>query len=184
MSRIGKLPIKIPDKVEVTVSDNNIVTVKGLMGELKQTIDPCITVKINESIISLERHTEQKKDKSLHGLYRALIYNMVTGVSKGYKIEQEVIGVGYKINSHDQILELSIGNSYSIAFELPKEIKVEAITERGKPPRIILSSIDKQLIGQVAAKIRSLKKPEPYKGKGIKFVGEQIKRKAGKIAGA
>jgi large subunit ribosomal protein L6 len=183
MSRIGKLPIKIPNQVQITVSDNNIVTVKGPMGELKQTVDPCITVKVNDSIVSLERHTEQKKDKSLHGLYRSLIYNMVTGVSKGYKIEQEVIGVGYKINSHDQILELSIGNSYSIVFELPKEVKVETITQRGKTARIILSSVDKQLIGQVAAKIRSLKKPEPYKGKGIKFLNEQIRRKAGKTAG-
>ena len=172
MSRIGKLPIKIPNQVQITVSDNNIVTVKGPMGELKQTVDPCITVKVNDSIVSLERHTEQKKDKSLHGLYRSLIYNMVTGVSKGYKI-----------NSHDQILELSIGNSYSIVFELPKEVKVETITQRGKTARIILSSVDKQLIGQVAAKIRSLKKPEPYKGKGIKFLNEQIRRKAGKTAG-
>jgi large subunit ribosomal protein L6 len=182
MSRIGKLPIIIPDGVQVTVSDKNVVTVKGKLGELQQAIDPAITIKINDGNILFERHTEQKNHKSMHGLYRALIANMVHGVSEGYKIVQELVGVGYKVTAAGQILELSVGYSHNIAFELPDEVKVETKTERGKNPTITLTSHDKQLIGQVAAKIRSFRKPEPYKGKGIRFQGEEIKKKAGKVA--
>ena len=182
MSRIGKLPIIIPDGVQVTVSDKNVVTVKGKLGELQQVIDPAITIKINDGNILFERHTEQKNHKSMHGLYRALIANMVHGVSEGYKIVQELLGVGYKVTSTGQILEFSVGYSHNIAFELPDEVKVETKTERGKSPTITLTSHDKQLIGQVAAKIRSFRKPEPYKGKGIRFQGEEIKKIAGKVA--
>lgn len=182
MSRIGKLPIIIPDGVQVTVSDKNVVTVKGKLGELQQVVDPAITIKINNGNILFERHTEQKNHKSMHGLYRALIANMVHGVSEGYKIVQELVGVGYKVTAAGQVLEFSVGYSHNIAFELPDEVKVEAKTERGKSPTITLTSHDKQLIGQVAAKIRSFRKPEPYKGKGIRFQGEEIKKKAGKVA--
>lgn len=182
MSRIGKLPIAVPQGVEINVSNNNIVTVKGKLGTLKQSIDPAITVKVEDGNIVLKRHTEQKKHKSLHGLYRALIANMVKGVSEGFKITQELVGVGYKVSNKGNLLEFSLGYSHSIYLELPQEIKVQTITERGKSPSIILESIDKQLIGQVAAKIRSLRKPEPYKGKGIRFAGEVIRKKAGKTA--
>ncbi|MCD4746775.1 MAG: 50S ribosomal protein L6 [Bacteroidales bacterium] len=182
MSRIGKLPISLPEGVQVTVSDKNLVTVKGKLGELKQQVNPCITVKIKDSSIILERQTEQKNHKAMHGLYRALIANMVKGVSEGYKIVQELVGVGYKATSKGQLLELSLGYSHNIVLELPEVIKLETKTERGKNTTITLHSIDKQLIGQVAAKIRSLRKPEPYKGKGIKFFGEEIKKKTGKAA--
>ncbi len=182
MSRIGKLPIELPKGVQLIVSDKNLVTVKGPLGELKQQLDPAITVDIEGSIVSLKRPTEQKNHKSLHGLYRALINNMVVGVSTGYKVEQELVGVGYKASNTGQQLELAVGYSHNIIFVLPQEIKVETLTERGKNPKIILKSIDKQLIGMVAAKIRSLRKPEPYKGKGIKFTNEILRRKAGKSA--
>ncbi len=186
MSRIGNLPVKIPAGVTVTVSDNNIVTVKGPKGELKQSIQGGIKVNIDEedNSITLERPSEQKKQKSLHGLYRSLINNMVIGVSEGYKIVQELVGVGYKASNNGQLLELGLGYSHNIFLQLPKEVKIETVTERGKNPMIILESHDKQLIGQVAAKIRSFRKPEPYKGKGVKYQGEVIRRKAGKAAAA
>lgn len=183
MSRIGKQPITIPEGVQVTVSDN-VVTVKGKLGELQQEVDAAITVKIEEGEINLERATESKPHRAKHGLYRALIANMVTGVSEGFKIVQELVGVGYKASNNGQVLELSVGYSHNIFLELPSEIKVETVTERGKNPMIILTSHDKQLVGQVAAKIRSFRKPEPYKGKGIKFQGEELRRKAGKAATA
>lgn len=182
MSRIGKLPIVLPKGVELAVSEKNIVTVKGPKGELKQNIDSAISVKVEDSKIIVERHTDQKRHKALHGLYRSLISNMVNGVSQGYKTTQELVGVGYKAGNKGQLLELTLGYSHNVAFELPKEIKVVTATEKGKNPTIILESADKQLIGQVAAKIRSLRKPEPYKGKGIKFANEQLRRKAGKSA--
>ncbi len=184
MSRIGKLPITIPGGVNVSVSNNNIVTVKGPKGELNQTVDPDFKISIDGETLTIERPSEQKRHKSLHGLYRALINNMVIGVSEGYKIVQELVGVGYKASHNGQLLELSLGYSHNIFFELPKEVKLETVTQRGKNPTIILESHDKQLIGQVAAKIRSLRKPEPYKGKGVIFQGEVLRRKAGKAAAA
>jgi large subunit ribosomal protein L6 len=184
MSRIGKLPITIPAGVTVNVNDDNIVTVKGPKGELMQELKDEITVKIDDGTIQVERPSEQKKHKALHGLYRSLINNMIVGVSDGYKIVQELVGVGFKASNQGQLLELGLGYSHNIYIELPKEVKVETVTERGKNPLIILESHDKQLIGQVAAKIRSMRKPEPYKGKGIRFQGEVIRRKAGKSAAA
>lgn len=184
MSRIGKLPIKLPQGVTLTVKPDNSVTVKGPKGELSQTIDPDIKVEISNGEVIISRPTEQKRHKALHGLYRALINNMVQGVSTGYKIELEVVGVGYKADAKGQILELSLGYSHDIHFELPSEVKVEARTERRSNPVITLTSYDKQLIGQIAAKIRSFREPEPYKGKGIKFVGEELRKKAGKSATA
>src|SRR5574344_2804205 len=182
MSRIGKLPISLPKGVEVSVNDNNIVTVKGTLGTLTQNVDPCITVKVENDTVSLERQSDQKRHKAMHGLYRALIANMVKGVSEGFQTVQEVIGVGYKAQANGQVLELSLGYSHNIFFELPDEIKVTTVTEKGKNPLIIMKCYDKQLLGQVAAKIRSLRKPEPYKGKGIRFQGEEVRRKAGKAA--
>ena len=183
MSRIGRLPIALPTGVELAVSDKNLVTVKGPKGQLQQSVDPGISVKVEDAKIIVERHTEQKRHKAMHGLYRALIANMVKGVSVGYKTQQELVGVGYRAANKGQLLELTLGYSHNVAFELPAEIKVTTITEKGKNPTIILESNDKQLIGQVAAKIRSLRKPEPYKGKGIKFSNETLRRKAGKSAG-
>ncbi len=182
MSRIGKNPVIIPAGVTVTVAANNIVTVKGAKGEMKQTIDPSITVKVEGTQVILERHTDQPRHRSFHGLYRSLINNMVIGVSEGFKVEQELVGVGYKAEAKGQILDLTLGYSHNIMIELPKEIKAETLTEKGKNPKIIMTSSDNQLLGQVAAKIRSLRKPEPYKGKGIKFTGEVLRRKAGKSA--
>jgi large subunit ribosomal protein L6 len=184
MSRIGKLPINIPEGVQVTVSDKNVITVKGKLGELQQSVDSSISLKIEEGVISLERASDSKPHRAKHGLYRALIANMVQGVSEGFKIVQELVGVGYKASTQGQVLELSVGYSHNIFLDLPVEIKVETLTERGKNPLITLFSHDKQLLGQVAAKIRSLRKPEPYKGKGIKFQGEELRRKAGKTASA
>jgi large subunit ribosomal protein L6 len=184
MSRIGKLPIKLPQGVTLTVKPDNSIIVKGPKGELSQAINPDIKVEVNEGIIAVSRPTEQKRHKSLHGLYRSLINNMVHGVSEGYKIQMEVVGVGYKAEAKGQILELSLGYSHDIHFLLPGEVKVEAKTERRSNPVITLTSNDKQLIGQVAAKIRSFRAPEPYKGKGIKFVGEVLRKKAGKSATA
>ena len=183
MSRIGKLPIVVPEGVEVTISDTNRVTVKGKLGELEQLIDPAIKVKLENGEITLERPTESKDHKSKHGLYRALINNMVKGVTEGFTTVQELVGVGYKVDLKGQVLDLSLGYSHHIFLELPPEIKVETVTERGKNPQIKMTSVDKQLIGQVAAKIRSFRKPEPYKGKGIKFQGEELRKKLGK-AGA
>ncbi|MFZ5553646.1 MAG: 50S ribosomal protein L6 [Bacteroidota bacterium] len=183
MSRIGKLPIEIPKGVEVKINSNT-VTIKGPKGELKQEMRPSVTVKVEENQVVLSRATEEKQDKALHGLYRALLQNMIDGVSKGYKIEQELIGVGYRANVTGQQLELTLGFSHNVIFELPKEIKVATSQEKGQAPRITLESYDKQLIGMVAAKIRSLRKPEPYKGKGVRFVNEIVRRKAGKSAAA
>ena len=182
MSRIGKLPIAIPSGVKLEVSKDNVVTVKGKLGELHQKIDPCVTVSTKDGNIVLERASEALDHKAKHGLYRALIANMVTGVSEGFTITQELVGVGYKVEAKGQVLEMTLGYSHNIVMELPKEIRVETKTERGKNPSITMTSIDKQLIGQVAAKIRSLRKPEPYKGKGIIFKGEVIRKKAGKSA--
>jgi large subunit ribosomal protein L6 len=181
MSRIGNAPIDIPQGVEVKV-EKGLVTVKGPKGELTQNVDTAITVEVEEGVVNLKRHTEQKDHKAKHGLYRSLINNMIEGVSKGYQTKQELVGVGYRASNQGQKLELLLGYSHNIVFELPAEIKVTTESERGKNPVITLESHDKQLIGHVAAKIRSLRKPEPYKGKGIKYVGEKLRRKAGKSA--
>ena len=183
MSRIGKANIEIPSGVEINFdSKASIVTVKGLKGELTQEITGGLSVQIEDGKLAVSRPNEEKISKSLHGLYRSLINNMVVGVSKGHKTQQELVGVGYKCSNQGNLLELSLGYSHKIMIAIPKEVKVETVTEKGKNPTIILESIDKQLVGQVAAKIRSLRKPEPYKGKGIRFVGEQVRRKAGKTA--
>ena len=183
MSRIGKLPVNLPSGVTLSVSDDNVVSVKGPLGTLSQKVDSDIKVEVENNTIILARPNDEKRLKSLHGLYRALIANMVTGVSKGYRKDLELVGVGYRAEANGQRLEMSLGYSHDIVMELPQEIKVETKTEKRSNPVIMLSSIDKQLIGHVAAKIRSLRPPEPYKGKGIKFVGEQLRRKAGKSAG-
>ena len=182
MSRIGNLPINLPEKVALTVDKNNTVTVKGPLGELTQDVNPDIKIEQKDGTISFVRPSDEIRHKAMHGLYRSLINNMVIGVSKGYTVQQELVGVGYKAEVKGQQLELVLGYSHHIIIELPKEVKVEAKTERRGNPIITLSSIDKQLIGQVAAKIRSLRPPEPYRGKGIKFVGEELRRKAGKTA--
>ena len=182
MSRIGILPIEIPQGVTITVSNDNIVTVKGPLGQLSQNVDKDIKISIEDNILNVSRPTEQKRHKSLHGLYRSLINNMVIGVSQGYTIKQELVGVGYRAEAKGQILELSLGFSHDFFLQLPEQVKLETKTERRANPVITLTCVDKQLIGQVAAKIRSLRPPEPYKGKGIKFVGEQLRRKAGKSA--
>ncbi|MBI4929526.1 MAG: 50S ribosomal protein L6 [Bacteroidetes bacterium] len=181
MSRIGKQPITIPQGVTVTVNKSS-VTVKGKTGELTQAVDPDITVKIKDNLVVLERPTEQKRHKALHGMYRSLIANMIKGTSEGYKLQQEVVGVGFKAAHKGQQLDLVVGFSHHVVLELPKEIKLETKTEKGSNPTIFLQSADKQLLGQVAAKIRSIRAPEPYKGKGIKFTGEQLRKKAGKTA--
>lgn len=182
MSRIGKLPIHIPQGVTVAVSPDNTVTVKGPKGELSQKVSEDLTVTVDDKNVHVERHTEDKNHKAMHGLYRSLIHNMVVGVSEGYKIQQELVGVGYRANAEGNVLELGLGYSHSIFLQLPPEVKVSAVTEKRANPIITLECCDKQLIGQVAAKIRSFRKPEPYKGKGIRFVGEQVRRKAGKSA--
>lgn len=182
MSRIGKAPISIPEKVEIKVADNNVVTVKGPLGILTQKIDSDLTVKIEDGSLSIDRPSEQKRHKSMHGLSRSLINNMVEGVSVGYKKELELIGVGYRASNTGQLLELSLGFSHPIMFAVPNEVKLTTETVKGKPPLIVLESHDKQLIGQIAAKIRAFRKPEPYKGKGVRFKGEEIRRKAGKTA--
>ena len=183
MSRIGKAPIEIPAGVTVQVKDN-VVTVKGPKGELSQEINPAITIEQEGNHLEVKRPDDSRENRSMHGLYRALIQNMVTGVSQGFKKEMELVGVGYRANTTGQVLDLSLGYSHAIYIKLPPEVKVEAKTERNKNPLIILESADKQLLVQVCAKIRSLRKPEPYKGKGIKFVGEVIRRKSGKSANA
>ncbi len=182
MSRIGNLPIEIPQGVSISVDKENLVTVKGPKGELKQQVDPDIKVIIEEKEVKFERPTEQKRHKAMHGLYRSLVNNMIHGVFTGYEIKQELVGVGYRAEAKGQVIELSLGYSHDIHFLLPKEVSVETKTERRSNPVITLSSPDKQLVGQVAAKIRSLRPPEPYKGKGIKFVGEELRRKSGKSA--
>ena len=182
MSRIGKSPVNIPSGVDVKLN-GNIVTVKGPKGELTQEIDSCVTLSIEDNTITFSRESDAPSHRAKHGLYRALLQNMVQGVSEGYKKEMEVIGVGYRATTAGQQLELALGYSHPIIFEIPNEIKVSADTQKGKAPVVTLESYDKQLLGQVAAKIRSFRKPEPYKGKGIRFVGEEIRRKAGKSAG-
>ena len=183
MSRIGKLPIAIPAGVTVTLKDD-VVTVKGPKGELSQYVNPLITVTIDEKEVLVSRSSDEKQERSMHGLYRALINNMVVGVSEGYKKELELVGVGYRVSNTGNVMELALGFTHPIFMVLPAEIKVETKTERNKNPLITLESCDKQLLGAVCAKIRSFRKPEPYKGKGVKFVGEVIRRKSGKSAGA
>lgn len=182
MSRIGKLPISIPTGVTVSLNEG-VVTVKGPKGELSQKVDSRISVKIEGGSVIVERHSDERQERSMHGLYRALINNMITGVSEGFKKTLELVGVGYRASNQGQILELSLGFTHNIYLQLPKEISVETKSERNKNPLIILESADKQLLGQVCTKIRSFRKPEPYKGKGIKFEGEVIRRKSGKSAG-
>jgi large subunit ribosomal protein L6 len=181
MSRIGKLPITVPSGITFTYA-NNVVTVKGPKGELKQAIEPDFKITNDNGTVTIERPTDQKRHKSLHGLYRALINNMIEGVSKGYKTNMELIGVGYKATAANNVLELSLGYSHNVFVAIPAEVKVVATQEKGGNPTITLEGFDKQLIGQVAAKIKSLRKVEPYKGKGIRFVGEFVRRKAGKAA--
>jgi len=182
MSRIGNKPIEVPEGVTIDISDENVITVKGPKGELQQRVDADIEVKLEDGEINLTRPTEQKRHKALHGLYRSLLNNMVVGVKLGFKKELELVGVGYKASSQGNLLELSLGYSHSIFFAIPKELTLKTETLKGKNPTVILEGIDKQLVGQVAAKIRSLRKVEPYKGKGIRFVGEHVRRKAGKTA--
>ena len=183
MSRIGKKPIDIPAGVTVDVSAHNVLTVKGPKGTLSRDVNPDIKVKVEGKELLVERPTDSKRHKSLHGLYRALINNMVVGVSQGYKKELELVGVGYKASNQGQVLELALGYSHSIFFALPDSVKLATDTPKGKNPLITLEGIDKELVGQIAAKIRSLRKVEPYKGKGVRFVGEIVRRKAGKTAG-
>ena len=183
MSRIGKLPISLPKGVTVTVSENEVV-VKGPKGELKQTINPAIAVEVKDGQIVVSRPDDSKENRTMHGLYRALLHNMVVGVSEGYKKTLELVGVGYRASNNGQVLELALGYTHNIFLKLAPEVKVETKSERNQNPLVILESCDKQLLGQVCAKIRSFRKPEPYKGKGVKFEGEQIRRKAGKSAGA
>ncbi|MCQ2332045.1 MAG: 50S ribosomal protein L6 [Paludibacteraceae bacterium] len=182
MSRIGKLPIHLPKGVDVKV-DGNIITVKGPKGELKQEINPNISVKVDNGVCTVERPNDERQIRAMHGLYRALLNNMVIGVSEGYKKTLELVGVGYRANANGQVLELSLGYTHAIYLGLAPEIKVQTVSERNQNPLIILESCDKQLLGQVCAKIRSFRMPEPYKGKGVKFQGEYIRRKAGKTAG-
>ena len=183
MSRVGKQPVLIPEGTTVAVSSSNEVTVKGKLGELSLQVTEPIAVRVEESVVTVERPNDQKEARAKHGLYRALIYNMIEGVSKGYTKELELVGVGYRAANKGQILEHSLGFSHNIVLEVCPEVKVETVSEKGANPIGKLTSHDKQLIGMVAAKIRSMRKPEPYKGKGVKFVGEQIRRKAGKTAG-
>ncbi len=185
MSRIGKLPVNLPAKVTCEVLPGNVVKVKGPLGELCQKVDADITVTVEDNVVKLTRPSDLPRHRSLHGLYRALIHNMVVGVSEGFEIKQEFVGVGYRVEVKGQILVLSLGYSHEVQIKLPKEINAQAAEiKKGQNPVLILKSCDKQLVGEVAAKIRSLRKPEPYKGKGIKFVGEQLRRKAGKSASA
>ncbi len=183
MSRIGKLPIVLPAGVTIEQNDN-VITVKGPKGELKQSVNPNITVPVEDNEVKVSRPNDARESRAQHGLYRALINNMVVGVSTGFKKELEIVGVGYRATSQGQVLELSLGYSHAIYLKLPDEVKVEAKSERNKNPLITLESCDKQLLGQICAKIRSFRKPEPYKGKGVKFVGEVIRRKSGKTAAA
>lgn len=183
MSRIGKLPISIPAGVTVKVDKDNLITVTGPKGELTQKVNSELNIEIENNVLTLTRPNEEQTMRAMHGLYRSLLFNMVTGVSEGYRKEMELVGVGYRVSNQGQIVELSLGYTHSIFLQLPNEVKVETKMERNKNPLIILESCDKQLLGQVCAKIRSFRKPEPYKGKGIKFVGEQIRRKSGKTAG-
>ena len=183
MSRIGKAPISVPSGVTITVGSDNVVTVKGPKGELKQPIDRDIKVEVKDGTINVTRPTDQIRHRALHGLSRALVANLVKGVTDGYEKKLELVGVGFKAANSGNVLDLALGYSHNIIFEVPKEIKVATAQEKGKNPDITLNGIDRQLIGQVAAKIRSLRKPEPYKGKGVRYAGEIVRKKAGKAAG-
>lgn len=183
MSRIGKQPVQLPSGVTLTVGANNILTVKGPKGELKQTVDRDIKVEVKDGQVEITRPTDQIRHRAMHGLYRSLVANMVKGVTEGYKKNLELVGVGYKAASTGNLLDLALGYSHNIIFEVPKELQVKTEQAKGENPKIYLEGIDKQLLGQVAAKIRGLRKPEPYKGKGVKYIGEVIRRKAGKAAG-
>ena len=182
MSRIGKLPITLPSSVTVNIDDNNLINVKGPKGELQQQVHPEMKLLVEDVVFSIERPSESKDHKSLHGLYRSLINNMIIGVTEGFRKELELVGVGFRVTNTGQLLELSLGYSHPIFLQLPQEVIVETKMERNKSPLIILESCDKQLLGQICAKIRSFRKPEPYKGKGVRFVGEHIRRKSGKTA--
>ena len=182
MSRIGKNPITVPQGVTLTIGDNNLVTVKGPKGEIVKSLNKDMHIKMEENVLTIERPSESKEHKSFHGLTRALLNNMIIGVNEGFKKELELVGVGYRATNSGQKLEMALGFSHNVVFEIPSEVKLETKSEKGQNPIITLTSIDNQLLGAVAAKIRSLRKPEPYKGKGIKFVGEQLRRKAGKTA--
>jgi large subunit ribosomal protein L6 len=183
MSRIGNAPIDLPKGIEITISESNLVTTKGPKGELTQQFDPDMKIEMEDGVLTVKRPTDQKRHRSIHGLTRSLLNNMIIGVSEGYVKELELVGVGYRASNTGQLLELSLGYSHPVMFALPDEIKVETRSEKGKNPIVRLESTDKQLIGQISAKIRSFRKPEPYKGKGVRFVGEHIRRKAGKSAG-
>ena len=183
MSRIGKQPVTIPAGVTITVNAEHVVTVKGPKGELKETINRDISVEVKDGQAVLTRPTDQIRHRAMHGLYRSLVSNMVKGVTEGFKKDLELVGVGFKAANTGNVLDLALGYSHNIIFEIPKELKVTTLTEKGQNPKIFLEGVDKQLIGQVAAKLRGLRKPEPYKGKGVKYIGEQLRRKAGKAAG-
>lgn len=183
MSRIGKQPVVIPSGVSITISKENLLVVKGPKGELKQEIDRDITIEVKDGEVEVSRPTDQIRHRAMHGLYRSLISNMVQGVTEGFKRNLELVGVGFKASHQGNLLDLSLGFSHNIVFEVPKELSVKTAQEKGDNPKIFLEGVDKQLIGQVAAKIRGLRKPEPYKGKGVKYVGEVVRRKAGKAAG-
>ena len=185
MSRIGKLPVNLPTGVSVSLEDGNVLKVKGPLGEMTQKVDPTIKVTVEDNQIKFERPTDQPRHRSMHGLYRALVHNMVVGVSEGFSTKQEFVGVGYRVAVQGQLLTFSLGYSHEIQLMLPAEVKAEVPdVKKGENPVLVLKSCDKQLVGQVAAKVRSFRKPEPYKGKGIKFAGEQLRRKAGKTAAA
>ena len=183
MSRIGKQPITIPSGVNVTVNNDNVVTVKGPKGELKQAIDRDIVVEVKDNQLTFARPTDQIRHRAMHGLYRALVANLVKGVTDGYERKLELVGVGFKAANTGNVLDLALGFSHNIIFEVPSELKVATAQEKGQNPTITLTGIDRQLIGQVAAKLRSLRKPEPYKGKGVRYSGEVVRKKAGKAAG-
>jgi large subunit ribosomal protein L6 len=183
MSRIGKQPVTVPSGVTITVGKDNVVTVKGPKGELKQSIDRDITIEVKDGQVTFARPTDQIRHRALHGLYRSIVSNLVKGVTDGYIRKLELIGVGFKAANQGNVLDLALGYSHNIIFEIPKELKVVTAQEKGQNPMITLEGIDKQLIGQVAAKLRSLRKPEPYKGKGVRYVGEVVRKKAGKAAG-
>ena len=183
MSRIGKQPVTVPSGVTISVGNDNVVTVKGPKGELKQAIDRDIKVEVANNEVNITRPTDQIRHRALHGLSRALLSNLVKGVTEGYEKKLELIGVGFKASNQGQVLDLALGYSHNIIFEIPKEVKITTAQEKGQNPQIVLTGIDRQLIGQVAAKIRSLRKPEPYKGKGVRYVGEVVRKKAGKAAG-
>ena len=183
MSRIGKKSVAVPEGITITVGNDNVVTVKGPKGELKQAVDREIGVEVKDSEVIFTRPTDQIRHRALHGLYRALVANMVRGVTEGYKKNLELIGVGFKASNQGNVLDLSLGYSHNIVFEIPKELKVATAQEKGQNPTISLEGIDRQLLGQVAAKLRGLRKPEPYKGKGVRYVGEVVRKKAGKAAG-